>query len=345
MRQFEDLSRQGRIRRIRGIARAALDAYGLSDARLTFLEQAGNTLFLVNEPDPVPTGKPDLYKAGQYVLRVHQPGYQTPDAIELELTWLSAMCREAGLPVPEPIPTLEGKWLARMSVPGVPGERLCSLQRWIKGRFTNRAAPHHYQAQGRLMARLHEFAAGWPVPAGFTKRKYDWEGLFQDDLGEGISAREAWGLLPTEYVATYERVAARVKPVMEDLGKGSEVYGLIHADLGQDANVLFWRGEARAIDFDDSGFGYYLYDLSLALEHCQEDEALPDFRDALLEGYTRVRPIPENQLAHLDLFLAAYYVYLSLWAVTAIQRYPKHKDELLRRIERAFRLVQRYAAS
>jgi Ser/Thr protein kinase RdoA (MazF antagonist) len=193
------------------------------------------------------------------------------------------------------------------------------------------------------MGSLHGYSAHWRVPTGFTKRKYDWEGLFQDDLGDGKPASEAWGLLPSQYLKTYELIAEKVKLVMDELGKVREVYGLIHGDLGLDANILFWKGEARAIDFDDSGFGYYLYDLALALEHCQEDPALPKFRGALLDGYSRVRTISEDQVTHMDLFLAAYYVYLSLWAATAIQRYPNHKAELLKRMERAFRLVQRYA--
>ena len=132
---------------------------------------------------------------------------------------------------------------------------------------------------------------------------------------------------------------------MDEWGKGPDVYGLIHADLGLDANVLFCDGEARAIDFDDSGFGYYIYDLSLALEHCQDDKALPQFREALLNGYTQIRPLPGDQLKHLDLFLAAFWVYLSLWAAAFAHLHPKHREALHKRMERAFRLVERYIAN
>ena len=344
MKAFEELSYLGRIRRMRQLAQAALKAYGLSDTRFKFLKQAGNTLFQVNEINPTSTARAERYTPGQYMLRIHQPGYQATQAIELELMWLAAMCRDANLPVPEPVPTQDGKLITQISVPGIPEERNCSLLRWVKGRFlTQGIGPQHYKAQGRLMAHLHNHAAHWQVPAGFTKRKYDWEGLFRDDLGEGIPASEAWALLPPQYIKTYEMIAGKVKLVMDQSGKDHAVYGLIHGDLGLDANILFWKGEARAIDFDDSGFGYYMYDLSLALEHCQEEVALPQFREALLDGYLQVRSIPAEQLDHLDLFLAAYYVYLSLWAATATQRYPNHKDELFGRMERAFRLVQRFA--
>jgi Ser/Thr protein kinase RdoA (MazF antagonist) len=329
---------------MRQLAQTAMNAYGLADARFKFLKYAGNTLFRVQEINATNLPKDDMFLPGQYLLRIHQSGYQTTEAIELELMWLRAMRQEADLPIPEPILTQEGKLLTQVCLPGITEQRNCSLLRWVKGRFiTKGIGPHHYRAQGRLMARLHNHASHWQVPAGFKKRKFDWDGLFRDDLGEGIPASEAWALLPPEYIKPFDVIARKVKLVMGQLGKGREAYGLIHGDLGMDANILSWKGEARAIDFDDSGFGYFLYDLSIALEHCQEDEDLPRFREALLEGYNQVRPIPEDQLNHLDLFLAANYVYLSLWAATAMQRYPKYKDELQRRMERAFRLVQRYA--
>ncbi len=332
---------------MRQLAQVALNAYGLSDVRFKFLRQAGNTFFRVNEASPASAPRAELYTPGQYMLRIHQPGYQTAEAIVLELAWLAAMCREANLPVPEPVSTLDGSLLTQVSIPGIPEERNCSLLRWVKGREIKKenVQPYHYRAQGQLMARLHNHAAHWQPPPGLAKRKYDWDGLFREDGGAGIPASEAWSLLPQEYLTPFEVVTRKVRLVMDAWGNGSEVYGLIHGDLGLDANVLFWGGEARAIDFDDSGFGYFIYDLSLALEHCQEDEALPQFRDALLDGYTRVRSLPEDQLKHLDLFLAAYYVFLSLWAVAVAQRFPKYREELFRRMERAFKLVEHYLST
>jgi hypothetical protein len=43
------------------------------------------------------------------------------------------------------------------------------------------------------MARLHNFAARWQPPAGLTKRRFDWDGLFQDGVGSGMANAEAYG--------------------------------------------------------------------------------------------------------------------------------------------------------
>jgi len=341
MKAYEELTYLGRARRMRRLARVALDAYGLADADIVFFRQAGNTLFRVHAPERAPArGGNGLFKEGQYLLRVHQVGYQATEAIELEMAWLAAMRREANLPVPEPVPALDGRLMTQVSVPGIPGARNCSLLRWVKGRFLAKGgAARHFRAQGRLMARLHAQAAEWQPPPGLSKRCWDWDALFADVEGTDLTGREIWPMIPRQYLDSFQAVAREVGQVMDAWGAGSDVYGLIHGDLGLDANVLFWRGEARAIDFDDSGFGYWMYDLAISLEHCRDDAAYPQFRDALLEGYAELRSLPQAQLERLDLFLAAWDVYLCLWAAAGAHLFPHHREDALQRLERAARFV------
>ncbi len=344
MKPFEKLTYLGRVRRMRQFARHALNVYDFGDLQLKFLRQAGNTLFRVHETFPSLKDNPDLFVPGQYVLRIHQPGYQAPAAIELELEWLSSMCRQADLPVPEPVRTLDGSLTTQAAIPGIPQEHLCSLLRWVKGRELKREEiqPRHYKALGELMARMHQHAAHWQPPAGLSKRNYDWDGLFLQEVEGGILSNESWLLLPPEYVEPFEIISKKVKQVMDQLGKGSDVYGLIHGDLGMGANVLFWNEDVRVIDFDDSGFGYYLFDLSVVLEDSQDHQIQPRFRDALLDGYSRLRPLSDDQAGNIDLFLAAYAVYWSLFAADAVQYHPEDRNEIYERMARYFRLVENY---
>ena len=343
MKPYEELTVAGRVRRMRQLAGCALNDYGLADVRLKFLRQAGNTLFRVNQVNPTPHPKINRYAPGQYLLRIHQPGYQTPAAIELELEWLSSMC-QADLPVAEPRLTLAGKSTTLVALPGIPGQHLCSLLRWVKGRELSRdeIRPHHYRALGELVARLHQHAEHWQAPAGLDKRKYDWDGLFRQAGEDGMPSSEAWELLPPEYKEPFEIVSKKVGQVMDRLGKGPNVYGLIHGDIGMGANVIFWEGDVRIIDFDDSGFGYYLFDLAIILEDSQDHQIRPEFRESLLEGYNRLRPLPGDQAENLDLFLAAYAVYWSLFAVDAVRFHPEDREEIYERMARYLRLVENY---
>ena len=59
---------------------------------------------------------------------------------------------------------------------------------------------------------------------------------------------------------------------------------LIHADVLRE-NVLVNGHSVSLIDFDDSGWGFPLYDLGTTLSQNLYEPAYPDIRDALMQGY------------------------------------------------------------
>jgi Ser/Thr protein kinase RdoA (MazF antagonist) len=92
-------------------------------------------------------------------------------------------------------------------------------------------------------------------------------------------------------------------------------------------NVLFQAGEVFPIDFEDCGFGYWLWDIAVAL--CQQPwtPAWHGQRDAFLEGYAQVRTLPASQLRHLDLFLAVQYATAVLWASLFLRDDPARQAQ------------------
>jgi Ser/Thr protein kinase RdoA (MazF antagonist) len=235
------------------------------------------------------------------------------------------MRQEANLPVQEPIPTLDGKYLLSIQVAGVTGERNCSLLRWIKGRSVKIPyGTHHFKALGQLLAQMHAFSAQWKPPSNHFKRLFDWNGLFQNDVGSGMTNADAWAFLCDRHREAFSSVASRLKVVMNEWGQGPDCFGLIHGDLGLDANLLFWHGQPRAIDFDDSGFGYWIFDLAVAVESVKDDPRYALYKQALLEGYSEYRYIPQLQVDQLELFLCALEVYWNLWATGGTHLYPEY---------------------
>ena len=131
---------------------------------------------------------------------------------------------------------------------------------------------------------------------------------------------------------------------MDEWGEGVDAFGLIHADLsiGEEENVLFFGGEARAIDFDDCGYGYWVYDFATSLCHWQEARQWHKIRKVLLDGYAEIQPLPEEQLAHLDLFMAARHVSEMLWAIDLAQINPDFREQVDEWLAYAARHVNRY---
>jgi len=71
-------------------------------------------------------------------------------------------------------------------------------------------------------------------------------------------------LISTDDAALFARALEVVWATTRTLAEETGAFGLIHGDLHHE-NFLFHRGEARAIDFDDCGWGFHLYDLAVTL--------------------------------------------------------------------------------
>ena len=113
-------------------------------------------------------------------------------------------------------------------------------------------------------------------------------------------------------VALVETVLDLVRRTEHDLGEGPEAFGLIHGDLHPE-NVLFERGRVRAIDFDDCGWGHYLYDLAVALSELRWRPDYDAHRAGLLRGYRATRPLPVDDERHLEVFHGLRLLQLVLW--------------------------------
>jgi len=154
-----------------------------------------------------------------------------------------------------------------------------------------------FRAIGREMARLHEISDSWTPPKSFTRRRWDREGLLGDAPVWGrfwdnptLSADDRALLLQLQSVATRELTAREA---------GLD-YGLIHADLVRE-NVMVDGDKVQLIDFDDSGFGFRLFDIATTLLRNRAESDYEALKSALLDGYLSVRGL---DLAALDLFLA-----------------------------------------
>ena len=304
MQAFDRLGFRGQVSRLRRLAEAALARYGISATRVVLLAHMENTTFRVETGD-----------GARYLLRIHRTTgspFQPPRSVaevRSELIWLRALAGEAGLAVPDPVPAVDGAPVTVVAVEGVPEARICVLFRWGEGRFFDAGLrPSHLERVGRFIARLHDHASGFSPPAEFTRwRRYDVSG----EVGAYV-VRVVGEHCGTGAVAVVETVIDLVRQTERELGDGPEAFGLIHGDLHQE-NVLFERGGVRAIDFDDCGWGHYLYDLAVALSELRWRPDYDARRAGLLRGYRATRPLPVDDERHLEVFHGLRLLQLMLW--------------------------------
>jgi Ser/Thr protein kinase RdoA (MazF antagonist) len=220
-------------------------------------------------------------------LRLHRPGYQEAAAIRSELWWCAELAA-LGLPVPPPLSLPDGGLLATLSTGGH-----ASAIRWLNGTPIGQAGQplaHPVPVQidlhhrlGQLLRKLHQASDALPIrPDGFTRPRWDIDGL--------VGETPLWGRFWEHPQATYAQLSAQfaardaVRSHLARHAANGGDFGLIHADVLRE-NILVSDGGPALIDFDDSGFGFRLYDLGTVLSQNQYEPARDDLRDALMAGY------------------------------------------------------------
>jgi len=331
MSDFASLSYRQQTGRLRRLATAALETYPLKVQKLQLVTHRENTTFRL-----VATGHNSAdqrYMPDHHLLRIHRPGKHGPArtaerAILSELEWLSALRRDTGLAVPDPVSNRQALLTTVAETDGVPEPRVVSVLRWLPGRRAGKVRPVHLARLGSAMALLHEHADRWQRPEGFTRRTWDWDMLFGHRMDFGaVTAAEAFELVPADHQSTFRRVAEHARGVMQGLGHGADVFGLIHADLHLD-NVVFWRSAPQVIDFDDCGFGHRMYDVAVALWEHRTAADFPSLQSAFVAGYEQHRPLRPEHMALLDSFIAAREVTIGLWLVGMAQANPSFREGL-----------------
>lgn len=275
-------------------ARKALEAWPLTVADVHRVSVSENIAFRVTDG-----------QGRSYVLRLHRPEYHNHAELVSEQMWTAALL-DAGVDVPVVVKAWDGRGYVSVDVGDQ--RRYAGLLEWVDGdtlagrigtgaKTDVRAA---YARLGGIMAALHEQAAGWTPPPGFTRHAFDADGL----MGEQPFWGRFWESphLDGSQRRRLDALRHRVHAMLRGYRKDSEVFSLIHADLHA-ANVIVNGERLHVIDFDDAGFGWHAYDFAVALYHHQEDADYAAIRDALIEGYQQVRSVADDIVAMIPLFL------------------------------------------
>jgi Ser/Thr protein kinase RdoA (MazF antagonist) len=295
-----DLSVGGTLDRVTRCAALALAEYGCRPgASVSLLNVSENATYLVEDPGTGPS-----------VLRVHRLGYHTPAEILSELDWMDALRAEAGVRTPRVLPAPDGRRMVTV-VDGASGEeRNCVRFEFLPGTEPAEDSVPHFAELGEITARMHEHARRWQRPAGFSRFTWDYDtafgtqprwGRWQDGIGAGPAEREVLG-----------RLDATLRARLAAFGTGPGRYGLVHADTRL-ANLLVDGDAVSVIDFDDSGFSWYLYDVGTSVSFFEHQPHVPELIDAWLTGYRRVAALPAEDEAEIWTFILYRRLLLVAW--------------------------------
>ncbi|MGF1979007.1 MAG: phosphotransferase enzyme family protein [Nostoc sp. CmiSLP01] len=272
------------------LAIEVLRNYGLENTQLTRLGGASNTNFKVDVNNK------------SYVLRLHASGHHDRAAILSELAWLISLERDTPLVLPKPIFNLNKELVTGISVDGEP-EILCTLLSWIEGKIpptVDTLNDEQLAKVGSLMAQLHIHSQQFELSEGFKRQTFD-EAHFRGRL-EALYTALNKTELDKSGLNSLKINANHIISYFAQLERKQDSFGLIHADF-HSGNYLVCGENIYIIDFDRCGFGFYVYDLALALMELDEQQRKP-----FLQGYETVKTLPADYINLKQVFLCLAYL-------------------------------------
>lgn len=308
MKKFSELSYTGQVARLRELAEKVLTHYPIKISKIKFINHGENTTFKITDS-----------RKKNYLLRICRYEYHTAEALNEELQWLKKLSCQ--FRVPTPVVSNKKKLLEWTSTKLLPEGRNTALFHWTDGIFLstkqsskNKMKVHHMVSLGRLIGELHNHET---TRGKVTHRKY-WtvQGL--------VGRKSKFGSIDhiTQATPVQQRlISITRRSLCVSMKKFEKKYpskqGLIHADL-HFRNLVFNKRDIALIDFDDSGFGFFAYDLAIPILSVTSSKFLLKkekilFRKAILEGYQQVQPWTTDDEKFLEQCMLARKLLMLGW--------------------------------
>lgn len=295
------LYREAYVAQLEAGLRQNLFRWGLGfSAPLRLLAASENVTFLA---DDEPSGRRVVFR----VYRAHRHGEAE---IRSELDWAESLRTAGVVETPRLIPALDGTRICSLEDDGE--VRLVVAFEHMSGRELN-ATDDLVKWLGRvgaMSAALHLQSRTWRRPAAFTRKTLDIANL--------IGPQAFWGDWREASYMTDDRraVLVRAAEVMERqvraYGCTSSNFGLIHADMHL-ANLLVDGERLGLIDFDDCGDGWFMFDFAASVSFTRSKSRIDDLKNAWVEGYRRVAPLPDRDVAMLPVFVMLHCIRRIAW--------------------------------
>lgn len=291
--------------------RAGLDAasaWGLEPTAVSLLNASENVVLRLD------------FNHGPKVMRLHRPGYNSLEELNSEVAWVTSLA-EAGLPVltAEARPDGGGHYhpIQIAAADGSTEVRYAGIIDWSDGEQLRRQVAEgradverSFRQLGSLMASIRQHSRHWTPPAGFTRRRWDSNGFVGLDPVWG----RFWNVDQAEdsHRSLFSEARLALQNKLGELSTDTDRFGLIHADLHL-ANLLVTNRGLTMIDFDDFGWGWFMFEVAVALHEVTSEPWYPQARLALLEGYQQVSPLTDAEVAQIDTFLVVRSLMLVGW--------------------------------
>jgi Ser/Thr protein kinase RdoA (MazF antagonist) len=245
-----------------------------------------------------------------YALRIRKVIASYHEQVMSELTFLRDLHQQSAAEIPLPIATKSNQLFCRITVRGE--SYVCILFSWVPGIHVGAQDISCAQmgAMAQAVSRLHNFSSGYNPPPDFVRSVYDEQWYFGPQSWN--TSKEFISRLNPVHTAFLQTINETVSAYLRRYPRNSATFGLIHYDLHV-GNFLFHDTIANMLDFDECGYGYYLFDLAHLLFDFIGDPRYDAFKNTATEQYAEARSMDRIPDVDLDMFLALQGVAYVNW--------------------------------
>lgn len=303
MADFDTLPHEQQLHLLLELAEAATGLYALP---------AGLSVKLVNLSENA-TYKVEAPDGRRWALRIHRDGYHSRTAIASELAWLMDLRRTGVVTTPAPVKGRDGEIIQQLGHRTMPRPRNIVLFDWETGTEPGigEDLSEPFEVLGEVTARMHLHTRNWKRPPWFERLTWD----FETSLGE---AKPHWGRwrdgmgVDRDKQELFGRTVDLIGRRLSAYGKSADRFGLIHCDLRL-ANLLIDGKDVKVIDFDDCGFGWYMYDAATPVSFYEHEPQVPGLIESWKKGYRRVIDLGKDDETEIPTFVMLRRLLLVAW--------------------------------
>jgi Ser/Thr protein kinase RdoA (MazF antagonist) len=168
-----------------------------------------------------------------------------------------------------------------------------------------------FEVLGEVTARMHAHARQWKRPDFFTRFTWDFETALGERNPHWGRWRDGMGVDPAK-AKLFERTVQLIGNRLKVYGQPNERFGLIHCDLRL-ANLLIEGDAVKVIDFDDCGFGWYMYDAATPVSFYEHEPQVPALIEAWKAGYRKAGVLSREDEAEIPTFVMLRRLLLVAW--------------------------------
>ena len=280
------------------IARNAVKQYNFNSVKLEFIKHLENTTFKLSA------------EQGNFLVRVYCGLQNTVQDIESEAKIIEYLSSCNYYTYQKPIYNNSNNFVSIGEASGI--SKPVSILSWIGSPIVGNSVNYIslFEKLGKLIAHIHNELADWQKPIDFHRPTFDAGNLIGKNGAFGY-ANLAYKYFDRETISLFDSVYQGLIDFEAVAVKGNN-FGIIHGDLHLN-NVILHQNNLVPIDFDDSGYGYYIYDLAVILANYWGIPEYSEIRTNLVKGYRSIGQLSSEIENQLSLFIAARYIFIALY--------------------------------